>query len=118
MIKCAKIKCAIGCYASTYIVLVKIIFTGKKFKCYKWSEADLKLIRKGIYKVDKGLGGKYTVMPNSMEMQRLVCLQNDFVFTGDGSSKAPGCGSCWCCQPNNLGKSGCFERVYPDGEGY
>lgn len=54
-----------------------------RFKCFDWTNTDLTLIRQE---------GK---------SQKETCERyENFVFTEGDGAKAPGCGSCWCCQPD------------------
>jgi len=58
-----------------------------RFKCYGWTKNDLKQIRQG---------------GSSIDIQKKTCEERqNFVFSQGVASKAPGCGGCWCCQPDN-----------------
>ena len=73
------------------IIFNKSDFAELRYKCYDWSNEDL-------VKID--LAG------SSDEIQKRTCEgYENFVFTKGDDSKAPGCGNCWCCQPDNLGKA-------------
>ena len=62
-----------------------------RYKCYDWSDED---------KVKLTQGG------SSNEIQKRTCEgYENFVFSEGDNSKAPGCGSCWCCQPDNQGQT-------------
>ena len=52
------------------------------YKCYSWNKDDQEKIKT----VDK----------------RIVCETHPgFKFTKGDDELAPGCGTCWCCQPGN-----------------
>jgi len=56
-----------------------------RYKCYDWSTNDLQNIRQG---------------GSNIEIQKRTCEGHpSFIFSKGDASKAPGCGSCWCCQP-------------------
>ena len=64
------------------MLVLQLTFT-ERYKCYHWTAEDKANIAKRGEEVDycyqKGAGFRHT--------------------RGD-NSKAPGCGSCWCCQPD------------------
>ena len=63
------------------------LFSESRFKCYGWTKNDLKQIRQG---------------GSSIDIQKKTCEERqNFVFSQGVASKAPGCGGCWCCQPDN-----------------
>jgi len=58
--------------------------TAKQYKCYHWTAEDYETINFGGWKV---------------ENERRMCEDHyQFVFTQGRDWKAPGCGTCWCCQ--------------------
>jgi len=71
-----------------------------RYKCYSWSQNDLQQIRQG---------------KSSQEIQKKTCeghsnSEGNFVFSQGVDSKAPGCGSCWCCQPDTWLCSWCWSK--------
>jgi len=53
-----------------------------RFKCHDWSAADKRHISQGM-------------------SQKEACERyHKNVFTDGDGTKAPGCGSCWCCKPD------------------
>ena len=66
-------------------------FAELRYKCYNWSDEDrVKMAQEG--------------WTNEIEKRTCEGYEN-FVFTQGVDSKAPGCGNCWCCQPDNSGKT-------------
>ena len=56
------------------------------YKCYHWTKED---------KEKNGLGG------HSIGNEKETCESNrNFVYSQGDEKKAPGCGNCWCCQPD------------------
>lgn len=51
-----------------------------RYSCYNYSDAELARIRGGA-------------------SEQAVCEVNGRIFSRGDETKAPGCGSCWCCQP-------------------
>ena len=69
----------------------------KPFKCYGWTTKDIKQIHIGGW---------------SIKNEKRTCEgYESFVFTQGDESKAPGCGTCWCCQPNE-GKTRYVNKNY------
>jgi len=67
---------------------IKCIFRADSwYKCYPWTKYDRKTMEE--------YGG------TSLNNQRLVCESHEnFIFSQGSESIAPGCGKCWCCQPD------------------
>ena len=66
-------------------------FAELRYKCYNWSDEDrVKMAQEG--------------WTNEIEKRTCEGYEN-FVFTQGVDSKAPGCENCWCCQPDNSGKT-------------
>ena len=77
-----------------------IFYTGQRYKCYSWSESDLQRINQWSYN---------TV--SSSEIKESTCERYaSFVFSEGVEAKAPGCGNCECCQPDNEGKSSSVSK--------
>ena len=87
-------------HACIYQFLKHQYFLEYRFKCYEWTSADL------IHIHQEG------------KSQKETCEKYDnFVFTEGDGRKAPGCGSCWCCQPEvRLGKSSSYNTNRPPKE--
>ena len=63
------------------------IFVARTYKCYDWTDDDLWSISAGGW---------------SVKSQKDTCEQHGYIFSQGDENKAPGCGGCWCCQPDPI----------------
>ena len=54
------------------------------YKCYEWTKDDQKKLDQGGW---------------SVQILKETCEEYGYIFSEGDDSKAPGCGECWCCQP-------------------
>ena len=70
------------------------IIVEQTYKCYHWTDDE---------KENHNQGGW------SVQNEKKTCEEHGFIFSHGNDYKAPGCGTCWCCQPSkNSGNYNCI----------